>query len=472
MPAKEIHSEWAKTLAEQLVASGDAPPAGLSDDKRLALAWALKDLAYGAWSAVPANVRKAADTLRALAKEEAATSSSTISEIRAVEAWILGITELTRGFMTEATKRLDEATRGFNKLGKRAQAAHAQVPKIMALSMLGRHTAAQEAGAETFRELLILEDFHSAAKVSLNLGNLAYRQNFFTEALSAYARAAQLFEQTGDEEWSVVCAIGTADANASLGKFDEALIGYGVAANQSEKHGLSVHGAIIRESIALVHLARGNFKVALAGLEQARRHYETLALAQHLATAEKQLADAYLDLRLLPEALMLFNDVSIRFEALQMPVEHAWALAQCGRTMAALGQSSETVAETLMRAAALFAEQDVSAGTATVLLARAELALSSDEAELANELAGEAAKMFMSADMVVGRARADLVRAHAMLVGGKIAEATTLFTTTLDQARELRVISIQVRCQIGLGLALGKRGETQAAKLAFESAIE
>ena len=66
MPAKEIHSEWAKTLAEKLVASGDAPPVGLRDDERLALAWALKDLAISAWSTDQTLVPRASTTLSAL----------------------------------------------------------------------------------------------------------------------------------------------------------------------------------------------------------------------------------------------------------------------------------------------------------------------------------------------------------------------------------------------------------------------
>ena len=50
-----------------------------------------------------------------------------------------------------------------------------------------------------------------------------------------------------------------------------------------------------------------------------------------LVEAIDQLADAYLELRLLPEALKLFDAAVSQFAALELPDEQAWALMQSGR---------------------------------------------------------------------------------------------------------------------------------------------
>ncbi|HNY47091.1 MAG TPA: CHAT domain-containing protein, partial [Casimicrobium sp.] len=49
--------------------------------------------------------------------------------------------------------------------------------------------------------------------------------------------------------------------------------------------------------------------------------------------------------------------------------------------------------------------------------------------------------------------------------------AAALFSSTLDTARTLQLISIDVRCQVGLGLVALASGDAHAAEAAFESAI-
>ena len=473
MPAKEIHSEWAKTLAEQLVASGDTPPAELSDDERLALAWALKDLAIAAWSTDQTLVPLASTTLATLlSAANSETKNASNREISAVSDWVAGMADITCGRMSDATRHLEQAEAEFRALGFASPAAHTRVPKIIALFTLGLHADAAECGARAYEELLGLGELHAASKVSLNLGQMCFHRNEFASAQEHFHKAAKLFTDAGDFERSAMAEMSIADALASTGDFDAALHAYARSKSLVEHGKFPILDALIEESVALVQLARGTYREALNGLEKSRRSYEVLGMPQHLATAEKQLADAYLSLRLLTEALALYGQALRRFESLEMPLEQAWAQTQRGRTLAALGYPIEEVSESFLFASSLFSSQGVSAGTATVLLARAELALSHDDAELARELAGNAANIFKGIGMVADRAQADVIRAHALLAGEKIAEAVVLFAATLDQASELQLLSTQVRCHIGLGLALRKRGETQAAKLAFESAIE
>ena len=465
-------SDWASALAKQLITSKSPPPTGLDDEQRLALAWALKDCAYAAWSTVPSEVAIAAEALAALRVSVTDVATSPLhAEVQAISAWVTGIADLTLGRMTDAITHLDEAAARFRSLDQLGHAAHAQVPKIMALSMLGRCDEATASGAATLRELEEAGDLHPAGKVSLNLGNLYCHREEYVESIPFFERAQQHFMQVDDPQWSVMSEIGMANAYASTGQFKLAMEVYKTAELHAKQHGIPVLEAMMNEHVALVNLARGHFREALAGLESSRAFYEKLAMPQHLAIAEKQLADAYLELHLLPEALALFDNAVRHFDLLAMPVERAWALAQRGRALAALARPVEEIADCLQLAWSAFDEQGANAGKATVLLARAELALASADPESAEVLANHAAVTFASSSLALGHAQACVVRAHALLQCANVDAAAELFANTLAQAKVLQFLSIDVQCQLGLGLVAKARGRTVAAEAAFEAAI-
>jgi len=473
MSGLEIHAEWAKTLATELIDGDASLPEGLTGDTRLALAWALKDIAIAAWSAAPANVPKAAEWLMSIGRQSRDIGApSTAAEILAITDWVAGIACLTRGQMSEAIIHLDSGTRRFRERAQDAHAAHAQVPKIMALSVLGQHAEAAACGESTQRELTSLGELLAAGKVSLNLGNLHYQLNDFAKSLTQYQQAAELFGKAEYSQWTGMSQLGIANTLEVLGNFDAALKVYADIDRQTERHRFDVLRAMVHESRALLHLARGQYHAALAGLENARQRYEALDMQQQLATAEKQFADVYLVLRLLPEALNLYATASTRFERLQMPVERAWALAQQGRTLAALMRPEAEVTEALQLASALFAAQGVSAGSASVLHTRAEVALARGDTEQAKELATEAAEIFAKAGMAADTLQSRVVYAYAVLSEGNGTDAIPLFSSARHHAVSLQLISIQVRCLVGLGLSAVQQNSMQTAKVHFESAVE
>ena len=460
-------------VARRLVddeAPGNASP---MNARALALAWALKDQCYAAWSSQPQRAARVAEALRALCTRAAAADagSAPAREVKALADWTEGIAHITQGRMAEATKSFDRAADGFRRLGQAANAAQTQVPKIVALSMLGHYDDATECAQHTQREFIALGDARGAAKASLNLGGLQERRGNYVQAARHSREASVLFARVGDHEHSVMADINLAKALTATGDFDEALRIYSRAEMRARTHDFPVLQALVDEFVALLRLARGEYRGALAGFESARRQYELLAMPQHLAIAEKQLADVYLELRLLPEAVALFDKALARLQALDVPDEQAWTLAQRGRTQALLARPTQA-AESFERATALFAAQGNAVGEAAVTLARAELALNVGDAAQATALAARAADGFVAAGQVDGRVRADVVRAHALLGAGSIEQARALFNVTLAHARRLQLLTAQVRCQVGLGLAAQTLGDTRCAKAAFGDAIE
>lgn len=462
----------AADIARALVDGVGSMSSWLGRDEVCAIAWALKDECYAAWSSEPQRAARAAAALRVLyvSATTDAASPSQQREIGALADWTDGIAHITAGRMAEAVQALDGAAGGFRGLGRHGHAAETQVPKIIALSMLGQFDAATRCAERAQRDFVALGDVRSAGKVSLNLGGLHGRRGAYADAARYSREAAVLFARVGDHERSIQADINLADALTSLGEFDEALRIYARAGMRAGTHAFPVLQAMVEEAVALLLLARGHYGEALAGFEGARRRYEALALPQQLAVAEKQLADAYLELRLLPEALALFEQALARFRALDVPDEEGWALAQRGRAQVLLGQTAPA-AESFERAAALFAAHELGVGEAAVALARAELALAGGDAGAALTLAAQAGRGFDAAGLADGRSRADIVRAHALLRAGSTEQASALFAATLAHARELRLLPAQVRCLTGQGLAAQAIGDVAAAHAAFDAAV-
>jgi tetratricopeptide (TPR) repeat protein len=436
-------------------------------------AWALKNECYAAWSSEPQRAARAADALRACLYQQRARvePSAQVREVEALADWTAGIAHLTRGEMEDATQSFDRAAAIFRSLDQAEHAVQTQVPKIMALSMLGQFDLAAECAERAQREFVAHGDVEGAGKVSLNLGALHVQRGAYAQAARYSREASVLFARVGDHVRSVSADINMADALASMGDFDEALRIYSRARMRATTHGLSMQHAHVDMSVALLQLARGQYRDSLIGFEASRRRYEQLAHLQNLAIAEKQLADTYLELRLLPEALTLFEQVLTRFQSLGMSAEQAWALAQLGRVQALLARPAQA-AESFERAAALFATQGVGVGEATVMLARAELALAAGDAARAATLAAQAAHGFVAAGLADGSLRADVVRAHAFLHAGRAEPARFLFHATLERSRELQLLTVQVRCLTGQGLVAQALGERAVARQAFETAVE
>lgn len=399
-----------------------------------------------------------------------ATGHTGLDAPLALAAWTRGIALVTRGQMAAAVAAFDEGAQGFARIGQPGPAAQTQVPKVMALAMLGRHAEAADCAEHTLAAFVAQGDWHAASKVGLNLGSLHLRHDAYALAARHYREAARLFAKVQDHAHSVMADIGLADALTALGDLDEAERIYARAAVRAEAHQLPVLQALVDESVALLDLSRGRYGPALAGFERARAAYERLAMPQHLAIAEKQLADAYLELRLLPEAEALFARVVPQFDALDMPGDKAWALTQWGRALALRGEA-RAATERFAAALAVFEAQDTTAGRAAVALARAELALHQRDAPAALQWAETAASACAAAEADEGTMRAALARAHALALAGRHAPAREAFAQTLAQARQRRRLATEVRCLAGIAAADQALGDRAAARTGFEAAV-
>ena len=196
LPLREAPpADWAR----RLVAAGSLQPLPSRVADRLAVAWALKDLCYAALNTEPQQAGAAAEALRRLCPAAHDEASAAGQEILAVTLWTEGAALVTQGQMAAALRSLDAAEAAFRQLGQDHHAAQAQVPKIIALSMQGRHADAAACAGRVQRELVAQGDRQAAGRVSLNLGNLNMRRDAYADAVRHYREATVLFARARDD---------------------------------------------------------------------------------------------------------------------------------------------------------------------------------------------------------------------------------------------------------------------------------
>jgi len=429
------------------------------------LGWALKAACYESWNTEPAQAARAA----ALLADLAAARAEGAPVLVALAHWTRGIAELGAGRMVQALAALDAAAAAFAALGDGAHAAQTQVPKLMALSVLGRHDEALACAQAALAGFVAAGDQRSAGKIELNLGTLLFRQDRHADAARHYRSAAQRFAAAGEREQAVVADIGLANALTWLGQTDEALQVNERARAAADALGLAVPAAQALGSIGQIELNRGQPQRALPALAAACRLLERAGgLPQRLAEAEISLADAYLAVRLLPEAVALYDRVAARCAQHAMPAEQARARLQRAQALARLGEAARARAD-LHEARALFDAQDNPASAALAALHLAALDLQAGDAAAALAGARAAAAVFDAQALPGWRCEAEVLAAEACAAAGDAAQARLRFEAAL--ALPGAAAHTDARCRLGLAALECAAGRLAAALVPLEQAL-
>jgi len=446
--------------ADRLIdqAAGCAWPL-LDADGARAMAACLQRSCQADWARDPPRAQRAAELLQRLARDWPAEA-----EVLAYATWADALACLIQARLADGLAQLDATAARWQALGRPLEAARSQVPRVMALCLLGRHDEAADSGEATGRALAALGDQAAAAKVSLNLGSLQYRREDFTAAARHYRQAAVLFARQSDRLHSVLADIGLGDALVAGGAMAEGRRIFARARMRAVQHGLPLQQALADESTALLDLATGDYRAALGGLLRAGRTYQALGLPQQQAIADKQLAQLYLSLNLLPEAVDLLERSQARLGELAMPDDQAQAALQLGQALSRLGRIGEA------QAALAAAEQHLVAsggahGLAELALARADTAVQQGALDQARALAQQVLALDPAPTWPALLLQARLLLAMAQAASGQPVEAAALFQAVAAQARPSGFAPLALRAATGLGelaLAAGRLDEAEA----------
>jgi len=428
------------------------------------LAWALKRLCDAAWTTDPPATLVAAGLLEQLAQARPG------AEVEALAAWSRGIGQLSQGRMEAALAALEHAGACFLALGRPLDDAQTRIGRVMALAMLGRYPDAVACGLQAREVFDAAGDARASGKIELNLGNLAARRDLHADAAGHYGIARARFAAAEDAELEIMAIKGLADMLSRRHEFEPAQALYQQAQTRAERGGFALLTASIEGDLGALEMRRGRYDRALHSLERSRRAYAALEVPHYLAVAEESLADAYLELNLLPEALALYEGALATYEAAGLATDRAWALSQRGRALTLLGRH-DAAAASLALAEQAFGDDGNTTGAALVQLWLAESALARGDwpAAVRHAVAGEAP--LQVAQQAGWALHARNLQAEAQRAAGDAAGAETLALATCAAAEAFHLSAVLRRSQLLLGLLARDRGDALQARRCFEAVV-
>jgi len=435
----------------------------VADDAQ-ARGWALKAECYAAWHTEPQRAAEAAGALQQLA----ATHPSPV--LHALADWGQGIAALAAGELTAALRHLESAQAGFTALQDDQHVVETQVPQMVALAMLGRDAEALQRGEAALAQFVASGDERSAGKIEINLGTMLSRQDRHARAEGKYRRAAVRFARIGDVELSIMADVALANALTWQFQFDEALRVNARVRMRAQTHGFAILLAQAHQGIGRIELNRGRWHQALPALAEAVRLLtEAGAPPQRRIEAEAALADAYLAVNLLSEAVAVYDRVVAEARTLQAPTEQAWASLQRARALGRLGESGAALSG-LAAARGLYETAGNTATVAFIDLCRGRVALSCGQPASALASARSASAALDGSGIVGWQLESQALQAAALAAQAMPADAGRLFDAVLAQAQDLPHIALG--CHTGLGLLAHGRGDLAAARQALETALD
>jgi CHAT domain-containing protein len=459
------HSE----LAIRLVNSSDANRETLLWENAVLadveLAYRLKDICLDGWSMHPAQALGAAASLQLLANIRAHP------EIKALASWTAGLRALIDAQMELAIAELEDSERRFLSLGKPHTAAATRVSKLIALSMTGRYEEAIECGLGAREIFVAYKDFQAAGKIEHNIGNLYFRRDRYHDAEIFLSAARARFAALNDQKQLATVNNCLAITLASLHKFKSAEDLFEQALQQAKAAGQPVTLAGIEGSIGLFALLQGRYDRALDFLERSRQSYTALGLTIQSVLAEHDIADAYLEFNLAPEALAIYERVIPIFAEHGMRAEQARAQAYRCRALMLLGRTKEAQRR-LEEAQRLYAAEENRVGAALVALTHAQLLYREGKFEGARLMAAQAEPALLISGSWQRLLLARWLRGEAERSLGNLAAARKLLEETTRNAELHEQPQIAERCFSSLGALALLEGNFKVAELNFKQAID
>jgi CHAT domain-containing protein len=428
------------------------------------LAWTLKSIYDHTESSDPARAARVATALASLAR------STSDHEVSAIAAWTEGMVALDSGQMQEAITRLDSSEAQFLALGHAIAAASTQVSKLRALAMQGQFDQALECGLRARDVFLAHSDILATGKIEQSLGNLYFLLDQYVKAEQHYRAARTLYETAGDPKQLAQIDNCLATTLTSQHHFREAEMVYERALSRAEAEGLEITVAEIETNQGCLALFQGHYDRALDYLERSRRRYAALNMPHQSAIADQELADAYLELNLLPEAAAIYRRVIPVFSELGMQPELARALGYHARVNMALGRYSEA-RHLLAEARASYETAGNAVGTAMIRLIEAQAYDAEGNYTAAASAAAETEMAFSEVHAWGRLLLARWLQGDALRAEGKLDQAERVLTGTLRDARQWAVLPLIDRCYTSLGLIADAAGDESGAEQAFKAAI-
>lgn len=425
----------------------------------------LKETYYKSWTTEPQKTQNAAKALSVLHK------LLPEKEIEAIAKWVQGIAYLTEGKLEKTISELSKSSRIFESLDQYYQSAQTKVSQLYALALLGRYDEAVLIGNKALKIFKANKDFLATGKIEMNLGNIALRRTYYSEAAKYFLSARKTFNQINEKTWLTMCENNLAITYSGLNQFRKAEEFYANAFDNARLAKMFVTEAEIEASMGNLALFRGKYSDALRFLELSRRKYEELAMPHQTAIADLEIADIYLELNLADEALSIYERIAEEFKKLKMRGEEARTRANFGRAAILSGKTAQARNE-LKKAARLYEKEHNKTGAASVKIALANLEISHKNYKNALKSAGEAESLLTKSTNLRLKLAARFFKGESLAALGNFSEAEQILRKNYADALRQEQRNIAQSSLNSLGKIYLQRGELSRAQRLFKRSIK
>ncbi|MEQ1606672.1 MAG: CHAT domain-containing tetratricopeptide repeat protein [Pyrinomonadaceae bacterium] len=438
-------------LAKLLLESPPDRQAVLIDEHGAAsaveVAGALQTICYEVWTDDPQRIAAIAETLELLTEH---TQNTTV---RAYSEWTNAINALVNGDLESCLRLIGESESTFLNAGESHLAAKTQTSKLYALALLGRYDEAVECGKKALEIFLAHGDLYSAGKIEHNIGNLYWRRDMYRESEPFLASAHKRFTEIGDQRHLAMIENTQAFVKTLQNDFRGAEPIYFRSLERAISNTLTVTAAEVETGLSILYLFKGDYALALKYMERSRQKYEELEMPAQSANCELEIAEIYLELNLLPEALSFYEKGALHFAALGGQAELARCNLGQARTLQRLGRGADAV-DRLDLAEELFEKEGNPVAVGAVRLARSQELLNSGDLDEAENQAALALSAFRNGANVRLELFAQWLSCEILHAYGRGQEATEALYDILDRSKETSS-EIQYLCSLLLGKITG-----------------
>ncbi len=407
------------------------------------VAGALQEMCYEVWTADPKRVSAIAETLAAIAE------LTRDAEVRGYYQWVAAIEALVGGELEECISLIDASEDTFSEAGREHLAAKTQPSKLYALALLGRYDEAVECGRRALSVFIGHGDLYSAGKTEHNIGNLFWRREMYHESEPYLESAHRRFAEIDDQRQLAMVENCQAFVKTLQNDLREAETIYRCALRRATDNGLTVTEAEIETGLSNLYLFEGRYDLALKYLEGSREKYERLAMPDQSAICEMEIADIYLELNLLPEAVEFYRKVETRFAETGMQAELARSMLSRARALLRLQRGVEA-AILLDHAEELYEKETNAVAAGSVKLVRAQMLFDAGDLDSSAKQAVFALSAFESGENIRLSLFARWLLAEIAGRQGFADKAVTELAETLAIAKE-HSKEAEYLCRVSLG---------------------
>jgi CHAT domain-containing protein len=282
-----------------------------------------------------------------------------------------GVALREQGRWTEAISCFDAGVESAVAAGDALLAAQIPIAKTDTLAQMGCYEEAFALANSLEKELVALGAAEDAAKVMWNVGNIHFRQESYALAGECWRKALGYFEAQGQQVATARLQMNVANVLTHLNQLPEALDMYQAARAALSDTETDRTIAYLDSNIGFHQFMGGRYTEALQSYTRARYRLEELALPQEVAQCDRETADVYLELNLVPEACETFERVIPTFQQLNMTGEASRSEMGLSIALASQGRQEEAL-QALERAEQGFRKEGNRIGVARARLQRAE----------------------------------------------------------------------------------------------------